>query len=605
MKMKFIVIVGITRFFLSHLLLCCCLLVFKVNFSNYVLGDKTSVDIYARLKKTAGAGESPSLYFHRAGNGNQLLYQAPLDFHAALKNDNSFINNIDPSCWISSFLIIDQARSLLHKGAGIVEISSKEDNDVQFTKQENMLITKPGRTICSILEHHERRHLALEMTRCYMEEHKYMFHSLMFSNPLLHEEEQQQDGQTSFDISQCHDSFAIYSSPWTLQKCLQHMDDVGFLTYTQLVIMIDGICSRWSRSLWDYAVMESTMRVLEEQQNQSMQELSQMLINATEQLLQLQSLPNDDRDLLLMNEHERIRKIYEYAAKILFVAAQWKATVISVAQWYTLLNLSGSIPFISKIGVFCAFSTSFALIVITTLFRCLFGSKSRRIECAETAGQHSRDNTKYYEEQILENRRKYQENMQACLQQWIANQTINNNRSGGNEYYSTSRMDNDKVSGLEIKATDSSDWQPKKVARKRVQRCERDVTSEYNFGSTRIVKEGIASDETQRSTSKISIRKSKESDATVPMSAKKSDEASIVISPEPANNQHTTMIEELTFLDCLSSVDAFGEQLSFDMDEDEGSESPISISARPLKRRRNQDNGVMKTTDIICKRQKT
>jgi len=601
--MKFIVIEGITRYFLSHLLLWRFILVFEVNFSNYVLGDKTSVDIYTRLKKTTGTAESPSLYYHRAVNGNQLLYQAPLDFHAELKKDSSLINNIDPSCWISSFLIIDQARSVPHKGAGIVEILSKEDNDVKITKQENMLITKPGRAICSILEHHERRHLALEMTRCYMEEHKYMFQSLMFSTTPMHKEEQQQDGQTGFDISQCHDSFAIYSSPWTLQKCLQHMEDVGFLTYTQLVIMIDGICSRWSRSLWDYAVMESTMRALEAfqglQQNQSMQELSQMLINTTEQLMQLQSSPKDDQDLLLLNEHERIRKIYEYTAKILFIAAQWKATVMSVVQWYTLLNLSGSIPFISKIGALCTFSTSFAIIVISTLFRCIFGSKSRRIECTESTGQHSWDNTKY-EEQISENRKRYQEKMQACIQQWIANQAINDNSSGGNEFYSTSRMDNDKVSGLEIRATDSSDWQPKKVARKRVQRCEHDAASEYNFGST-----SIAPDEAQRSTPINSIRKAKKNDATVPMSAKKSEESSIVISPEPENHQHATMVDELTFLDCSSSIDAFGEQLSFSMDEDEGSESPISISARPLKRRRSQNNGIKKTTEIICKRQKT
>jgi len=127
---------------------------------------------------------------------------------------------------------------------------------------------------------HKRKYLALEMTRCLMEE------SVPLAKPLLHlsKKVQHKEEHEEFDLAQCHDSHALYSSSWTLQQCVRRMNDKEFPFYTRLVIAVDSICASISRSQWEYTVMESAMKALETFQNidveqQSMQELSQGLID--------------------------------------------------------------------------------------------------------------------------------------------------------------------------------------------------------------------------------------------------------------------------------------------------------------------------------------
>jgi hypothetical protein len=388
-------------------------------------GEKTSIDIYRRLKKTHGPTE-PSLLYYTSPDGNRLLYQAPIDFHTELKSKDSngiggsMNNNIDPACWISSFLILDQARLIVHEDVGQVKLLNNTTSSADRTDsiQKLSLSTKPGSTTCAMLEHHDRKVLALEMTRCYMEEHKYLFQELIF-----HSSSEEGDAVESFDISQCYDSNAIYSSPYNLQKCIQYMDDVGFLTYTQLLILLDGICSKWSRPLWDYVLMDSTMKMIgmfqSLEQQQSRQNLSQVLINATEQLLLLQSSSIPEEDLLVINEHERIRKAYQHMSNILELANRLKKIFIRVIQWYALLKLSGTISLIHYFGPLCAVTTiSLVVFVISQIYRCLSCRRvPRKID--EDRSKNDTKNEKKVEMQILLNQREHHKIVQAHLEEFL------------------------------------------------------------------------------------------------------------------------------------------------------------------------------------------
>jgi hypothetical protein len=259
------------------------------------------------------------------------------------------------------------------------------------------------------------------MTRCYMEEHKYLFQELIF-----HSSSEEDDVAETFDTSQCYDSNAMYSSPYNLQKCIQYMDDVGFLTYTQLLILLDGICSKWSRPLWDYVVMDSTMKMIEmfqsSEQQQSRENLSQVLINVTEQLLLLQSSPLPEEDLLVINEHERIRKAYQHMSNILELANRLKNMFMSVIQWYALLKLSGTMSLIHYFSPLCAVTVSLVVFAISQIYRC-FSCRRVTQKIDEDRSKNDTKNDKKVDLQILLNQRKHHKIVQAQLEEFLMIQT--------------------------------------------------------------------------------------------------------------------------------------------------------------------------------------
>jgi hypothetical protein len=133
-------------------------------------------------------------------------------------------------------------------------------------------------------------------------------------------------------------------------------------------------------------------------------------------LLQSSSLPEED--MLLINEHERIRKVYQHMSYILEHANRLKRILMSVIQWYALLKLSGTISLVHYFGPLWALTVSLVVILISQIYRCL---SCRRVTRKMDEGYCKNDarNDKMAEMQILLNQRKHHDIVQAHLEEFV------------------------------------------------------------------------------------------------------------------------------------------------------------------------------------------